>query len=103
MATAVGPYWDRQTDRRTPDSCIDPAPHTMRAVPKAYQMSELWDDNQNTWYRYELLTLVVDRRVVYNSQPRSFYFIPRSVKLLIQATVSSVVDRTTDEAAKKTR
>ena len=24
---------DRQTDRRTPDSCIVPAPHTMRAVP----------------------------------------------------------------------
>jgi len=24
---------DRQTDGRTPDRCIDPAPHTMRAVP----------------------------------------------------------------------
>ena len=23
--------WDRQTDRRTPDRCIDPAPHTMLA------------------------------------------------------------------------
>jgi len=24
---------DRQTDGQTPDSCIDPAPHTMRTVP----------------------------------------------------------------------
>ena len=37
-AAACGGKWDertnRETDRRTePDSCIDPAPHTMRAVP----------------------------------------------------------------------
>jgi len=25
--------WDGRTDGRTLDSCIDPAPHTMRAVP----------------------------------------------------------------------
>jgi len=30
---AVGPCWDRQTDRRTPHRFIDPTLHTMRAEP----------------------------------------------------------------------
>jgi len=57
-AVAAVDRWDRQTDGRTPDRHIDPAPHTMRAV----SVMAICYSNGNDWPHRSCRT---DRSVVF--------------------------------------
>jgi len=48
MFAALGPCWDRQTDRQTPYHFIDPAPHTMWEVPIKLRLNILLVTHQHS-------------------------------------------------------